>query len=95
MSALHAETDHLEMMRRPERWPQVFILPLQHKTRREPDGSMRLLGFMTLDVLTGQAVPKVYVGLIYYRSMGLKLEDMPVEEYADLDAVVAAGWEVN
>ena len=49
MTSPITEATHLEMMRRPERWPHWPVLPLQHKTRREPDGSMRLLGFMLAD----------------------------------------------
>ena len=83
---------HLEMMRHPERWPQV-ILPLKHRTRKEPDGNLGLLGFLCEDPRKREAAPKVYVGCIYFELMGKKAEDLAVEEYADLSAVVAAGWE--
>ena len=82
------------MMRHPERWPN-FLLPLKHRSRQEPDSSMGLLGFMLEDIVTRQAAPKVYVGCIYFQTMGKRFEDLPMEEYADLEAVVAAGWEVN
>lgn len=90
------ETDDLEMMRNANRWPCWPLLPLRHATRREPDGSMHLLGFMCEENgMTGQAAPRVYVGSIYFQSEGKKLEDLPVEDYPYLDAVVRAGWRVN
>jgi hypothetical protein len=88
------EVKHLEMMRHPERWP-LPVLPLRHRSHTERDGQFGLLGFMFQDPQLGQADPKVYVGCIYFHQMGIKLEDLPVKEYPDLEAVVAAGWEVN
>lgn len=89
------ETAHLDMMRDANRWPCWPLLPMQHATRREPDGCMNLLGFMCEDGFTGKAAPRVYVGSIYFRTEGRRLEDLPVEDYPDLQAVVNAGWKVN
>jgi len=47
------------------------------------------------DMQKGEAAAKVYVGCIYFAQMGRKLADLPVEDYKDLAAVVAAGWEVD
>lgn len=88
------EQDHLDMMRHPERWPQSLVLPLRHRTRTDGDGH-GLLGFMFEDYAKREAAPKVYVGLIFFRSMGLRLRDLPVEEFPSLEAVIAAGWRVD
>jgi hypothetical protein len=90
----YSESDHLEMMKHPERWPSM-VLPLKHRSRREATCSMGLLGFMLEDQNKRQAAPKVYVGSIFFHYEGKRFEDLPTEEYASLDAVVAAGWEVN
>jgi len=92
MAKINEESRHLDMMRHPERWPQSFLLPLQHRTRREPDGTMGLLGFMVEDTEKRQAKPRVYIGLMYE---AVNLHLLPFEDYPDLDAVVANGWEVN
>jgi hypothetical protein len=91
------EAMHLDMMRHPERWSAMggFILPLQHRTRKEPDQpGMNLLGFMFEDTEKRQARPRVYVGCMYFLD-GKNLDTFPTEEYSDLEAVVRAGWEVN
>jgi hypothetical protein len=91
-----AEQDHLAMMRNANRWPVWPLLPLQHRSRKSADGSpFRETGFMFEDGNTGKAKPVVYIGVMYFHLMGLKLEDLPVEQYDSLEAVVAAGWEVN
>jgi hypothetical protein len=82
------------MMRHPERWPSM-VLPLKHRSRQEANFPMGLLGFMLEDQDKRQAAPKVYVGSIFYHYEGKRFEDLPIEQYATLDAVVAAGWEVN
>ena len=91
----HTESHHVAMMRDANRWPCWPLLPLQHATRREPDGCMHLLGFMCESGMSGAAAPRVYVGSIYFRTEGKRLQDLPVEDYPDLDAVVRAGWRVN
>ena len=93
MRWVKTETDHLEMMRHPERW-RFLILPLKHRSRTEPNG-MRVVGFICMNEQMTQGEPKVYVGCIFFHSMGQKLEDLPVEEYPSLEAVVRAGWEVD
>jgi hypothetical protein len=87
----------LEMMQHPERWPICMTLPLRHKTRRDPDGSnFPLLGFLFEDAETEQAVPKVYVGCIDQFITGeLAIDQIQVEEYASLEALVEAGWRVD
>jgi hypothetical protein len=82
------------MMQHAERWP-ALVLPLKHRTRTEPDGRFGLLGFMIEDPERRQARPRVYEGCMYFHQMGMKLEDLPVKDYPDLEAVVADGWEVN
>ena len=90
------ERDHLEMMQDANRWPAWPLLPLQHRSRKATDGSGGTeLGFMLEDGYTGKAKPRVYIGLITFRSMGQKFEDLPVEDYASLEDVVMAGWEVD
>lgn len=91
-----SEAAHLEMMRDANRWPVWPLLPVQHVSRKEPDGcGMNLLGFMCEAGMTGQAAPKVYVGSMYFRTEGKRLEELPVEDYPNLEAVIAAGWRVN
>jgi hypothetical protein len=90
---IRRECNHLDMMHHPERW-QTLVLPLKHRSRMDPCG-LRLLGFMFEDELKPQAFPKVYVGSIFFRTLGQRIEDLPIEHYASLDAVVAAGWEVD
>ena len=90
-----SETKHLEMMRNPATWPLWPMLPLRHRNEPDPDSTLGLLGFMFEAMDKGQADPKVYVGCCHFRLMGKQLKDLPVREYADLEAVVAAGWEVN
>lgn len=90
------EADQLEMMKHADRWPAWPLLPLRHRTRQAADGSGgKEMGFVFEDGNTGKAKPRVYIGLIYFHSMGLKLEDLPFEDYATLEAVVTAGWEVD
>lgn len=80
------------MMRHPERWVGL-VLPLKHRT--EKDGPMGLLGFMFEDPATHEAMPVVFVGCMYFQIMGQELKDMPIRKFENLEAVVAAGWEVN
>ena len=94
---IHTEADHLEMMRNARRWPVWPLLPLRHRSREAKDGSGgRELGFMIEgNGFSGCARPRVYIGLITFRLMGRKLEDLPVEDYASLEDVARAGWEVD
>lgn len=86
-----AESQHLDMMRHPERWPHP-LLPLKHRSRTEPDCNMGLLGFMFEDTRKGEAAPRVYIGCMYFAA---RAAELPVEDYPDLESVVRAGWEVN
>ena len=93
---MQTENASLQMMQDASRWPVWPLLPLRHRSRRAQDGSgFHEMGFLIEDGCTGKAAPKVYIGLIFFQSMGLKLSDLPVEEYPTLEALVADGWEVN
>ena len=89
------ETKHLEMMKHPERWSSMngFVLPLKHRTRTDEDGT-RLLGFMFEDPKTHQALPRVYIGIIFFLTTR-KLDQFKREDYTSLDEVVRNGWEVD
>ena len=87
-----SEAIDLNLMQHPERWPGL-VLPVKHRTER--DGAMPVCGFMFEDVKTQQAAPTIYIGLIYFQSMGIKFKDLPIRQFNSLEAVVAAGWMVD
>lgn len=93
---VNREQRDLEMMRDVARWSMGggFVLPLQHATRREPDNTIRLLGFMLAEPDLRAASPVVYIGCTY--DIGRRpLESFQVETYQSLEEVIAAGWRVN
>ena len=79
------------MMRHPERWDNL-LLPVKHRSRREDGSTFPLLGFLFEDAKTRQAAPKVYIGCMFMAADAGKLA---TEEYANLDALVNAGWRVD
>jgi hypothetical protein len=76
---------HKHMIRSPGKWPRYPLLPLKHRMRKftDPDS----LGF-----LIAMPMPpyRVYIGWMFVQT----LDGLPVETYADLDALLA-DWEVD
>ena len=85
------EADHLEMMRHADRWPMWPYLPLKNRRRKcEMFPDMSATGIM-LEGDSGAAKPTVYLGVL---GLG-DIREWKVEEYASLEAVLLAGWEVD
>lgn len=90
---IRTEKDHLDMMRHADRWPAWPFLPLKHRSRPcSLNTPLRETGFMfEANDDSGEAAPKVYIGV-----MGItKPSEARFEMYDSLEAVVAAGWEVD
>lgn len=91
---VYRECNHLAMMQHPERWFSL-LLPVKHRSRQDSTG-FKLLGFMfEQEGGARQAAPTVYLGTMFFLIDGGRLENLPTEKYASLEAVVAAGWEVD
>ena len=77
--------DDKEMIEHPERWPLGPLLPVKNRKKPTEDG-WPLLGIIWSDDPT-----YVYVGIL-----GLTdYETCPKERYADVDALLDAGWVVD
>ena len=67
------------------RWPIWPVLPMKHRTRREP-GGFTVTGIMT----TGEPT-KILVGTLGITDW----KTAPVEEFATVDELLANGWIVD
>lgn len=82
---MYTETDDLNMMQTPNRWPQWPVLPLKKRKRERKDEDF---GFLREAGLSGTVPPVVHIGNIFGGEVTGKVE------YDSLDDV-AREWEVD
>jgi hypothetical protein len=83
---------HLAMMQNPRRWPNWPVLPLINKASRtssNPFGDEGLL----IESGEGKVLPIVYRTNLYL--VKDTLATCPRQEFPTLEAILAAGWEVD
>lgn len=86
------EQQQINMMKDLNCWPRWPWLPLKH--RSEMDAGMRKLAVMHADHAEPPKV-RVYLGSMYEQGKWFPLPDSKYLEFDSLEAVLAAGWEID
>lgn len=90
--------EHLDMMRSPERWPHVTILPLVNREAHWPreQGGWPAQGFLyqpSMQISCPPPEPVVYLGNIMTAADTIKHDRK--KSYGSLQAVLDDGWRVD
>jgi len=90
--------ESIDLMQRPDVWPQTFVLPLVR--RSAVPGEFPQSGFLFQGSLRTPCPPPkpiVYLDNIWRPGaiQGAAIGTVATQEYASLEAILADGWEID